>query len=76
LTLLVKKRFFISYMDIVLQKSNIQKQSVIEITGSKSESNRILLLQALFPELKIVNVSNSDDSQLMIKCFNVHFKDY
>jgi 3-phosphoshikimate 1-carboxyvinyltransferase len=66
LTLLVKKRFFISYMDIVLQKSNIQKQSVIEITGSKSESNRILLLQALFPELKIVNVSNSDDSQLMI----------
>jgi 3-phosphoshikimate 1-carboxyvinyltransferase len=52
-------------MDIVLQKSTIQKQSVIEITGSKSESNRILLLQALFPELKIVNVSNSDDSQLM-----------
>ena len=52
-------------MDIVLQKSNIQKQSVIEITGSKSESNRMLLLQALYPELKIVNVSNSDDSQLM-----------
>lgn len=64
MTLLLKKRFF-SYMDIVLQKSNIQKQSVIEITGSKSESNRMLLLQALFPELKIVNVSNSDDSQLM-----------
>jgi len=65
LTLLLKKRFFISYMDIVLQKSTVQKQSLIEITGSKSESNRMLLLQALFPELKIVNVSNSDDSQLM-----------
>ncbi|NCP53181.1 MAG: 3-phosphoshikimate 1-carboxyvinyltransferase [Flavobacteriales bacterium] len=52
-------------MNIILQKSIIQKQSSIEITGSKSESNRLLLLQALFPELSIENVSNSDDSQLM-----------
>ncbi|WP_339916863.1 3-phosphoshikimate 1-carboxyvinyltransferase [Yeosuana marina] len=54
-------------MDITLQKSTIQKKSIIEITGSKSESNRLLLLQALYPELQIKNVSDSDDSQLMTK---------
>lgn len=60
-----KKRFLIVYMSIILQKSTIQKNSFIEITGSKSESNRLLLLQALYPELQIENISNSDDSQLM-----------
>ena len=39
----------------------------IEITGSKSETNRLLLLQALFPNLKIENLSNSDDAQVMQK---------
>lgn len=37
----------------------------LEITGSKSESNRLLLLQALFSSLKIENCSNSDDSRVM-----------
>jgi len=54
-------------MNITLEKSNIQKQSSVKITGSKSESNRLLLLQALYPELTIKNLSNSDDSQLMTK---------
>ncbi|SFR32488.1 3-phosphoshikimate 1-carboxyvinyltransferase [Robiginitalea myxolifaciens] len=35
------------------------------VTGSKSETNRLLLLQALFPELEIDNISNSDDAQVM-----------
>ncbi len=35
------------------------------ITGSKSESNRLLLLQALYPGLKIENLSNSDDAGVM-----------
>jgi len=39
----------------------------LKITGAKSESNRVLLLQALFEGLEIKNVSNSDDSQLMQK---------
>jgi len=39
----------------------------IRITGSKSESNRLLLLQGLFPKLKIENISNSDDAQVMGK---------
>ncbi|WP_290696326.1 3-phosphoshikimate 1-carboxyvinyltransferase [Lacinutrix sp.] len=54
-------------MNIKLQKSSIKEESSIQITGSKSESNRLLLLQALYPEIKIENVSNSDDSQLMTK---------
>ena len=52
-------------MHITLQKSKIAKQSSIKITGSKSESNRLLLLQALYPEFELANVSNSDDSCLM-----------
>lgn len=37
----------------------------IEITGSKSESNRLLLLQALYPNIHIRNISNSDDADAM-----------
>jgi 3-phosphoshikimate 1-carboxyvinyltransferase len=36
-----------------------------QLTGSKSESNRLLILQALFPELVLKNLSNSDDTQAM-----------
>lgn len=57
-------------MKLTLKKSQIHKQSSIQITGSKSESNRLLLLQALFPGIAIENVSNSDDSQLMTKALN------
>ncbi len=39
----------------------------LSITGSKSETNRLLLLQALFPEIQIENASNSDDSDVMQK---------
>ncbi|TKD66756.1 3-phosphoshikimate 1-carboxyvinyltransferase [Flavobacterium sp. ASW18X] len=44
----------------------------IQITGSKSETNRLLLLQALFPNLKIENISNSDDAQVMQKGLEKH----
>jgi len=55
-------------MNITLHKSKIANhKSEITITGSKSESNRLLLLQALYPEINIENISNSDDSQLMQK---------
>ena len=37
----------------------------INITGSKSETNRLLLLQAFIPGFKIKNKSNSEDSKLM-----------
>lgn len=54
-------------MNIKLQKSTLHKQSSIAITGSKSESNRLLLLQALYPNISIANISNSDDATLMQK---------
>ncbi|WP_312557124.1 3-phosphoshikimate 1-carboxyvinyltransferase [Empedobacter brevis] len=42
--------------------------SQLAITGSKSESNRLLLLNQLFENaLTLENVSNSEDSQLMQK---------
>lgn len=47
--------------------ANDQLNSTITITGSKSESNRSLLLAALFPDIKIENISNSDDAQVMAK---------
>ncbi|WP_245871817.1 3-phosphoshikimate 1-carboxyvinyltransferase [Sediminicola luteus] len=44
---------------------NLRFNSDIVITGSKSETNRLLLLQALFPNVALNNVSNSDDAQVM-----------
>ncbi len=37
----------------------------VQITGSKSETNRLLILKQFFPNLTIENTSNSDDSVLM-----------
>jgi len=45
--------------------SNLLLKSDIQITGSKSESNRSLLLQALFDAISIQNLSNSDDARVM-----------
>ena len=39
----------------------------ININGSKSESNRILILQALFPNILIENLSKSDDTVVLQK---------
>ena len=50
---------------MLLKKSKIKAFSRLQITGSKSESNRVLLLQALYNGLTIQNLSNSDDSKLM-----------
>lgn len=52
-------------MHIFLKKSKINRFSSLKITGSKSESNRVLLLKALYKGLIIKNLSNSDDSVLM-----------
>jgi 3-phosphoshikimate 1-carboxyvinyltransferase len=54
-------------MTINLERSKVKSNSEITITGSKSESNRMLILQAIYPKIKLENLSNSDDTQLMIK---------
>ena len=46
----------------------------IQITGSKSESNRLLILQKLFGNIEIKNISNSQDTNLLQKALNSHEK--
>ncbi len=45
-----------------LNKINKTINGNIQITGSKSETNRLLILRQFYPELTIDNISNSDDS--------------
>lgn len=54
-------------MKIKLHQIDRIKNDTLDITGSKSETNRLLILQALYPEIEIDNLSNSDDSKLMKK---------
>ncbi len=53
-------------MDIQIKgvKNKLIKESVF-ISGSKSESNRLLILQKLFSSLKIENLSDSDDTKYL-----------
>ncbi|MDD3721002.1 MAG: 3-phosphoshikimate 1-carboxyvinyltransferase [Lutibacter sp.] len=50
-----------------INKINKTVKGNIQITGSKSETNRLLILQQFYPNLTIENISNSDDSVLMQK---------
>lgn len=54
-------------MKIKLHQIDRIKNDTLDITGSKSETNRLLILQALYPEIEIDNLSNSDDSEFMKK---------
>lgn len=54
-------------MNLLLQTSHTDLQAQIAVTGSKSETNRLLLLQALFSNITLANTSNSDDSEVMQK---------
>ncbi|MCH3880930.1 MULTISPECIES: 3-phosphoshikimate 1-carboxyvinyltransferase [Tenacibaculum] len=49
-------------MDLHLSSNKQELKEEIIISGSKSESNRLLILQNLFPEVSIENLSDSDDS--------------
>ena len=55
-------------MQVQLQYSTINNNTnLLQITGSESESNRLLILQALFNNIEIQNLSNSDDTQVLQK---------
>jgi 3-phosphoshikimate 1-carboxyvinyltransferase len=45
--------------------------SILQISGSKSETNRLLVLQALYPNLVLENTSNSDDSEVMLNALSI-----
>lgn len=52
-------------MDIRISAGQPVTQAAVKVTGSKSETNRLLLLQALYPGISIQNISESDDSIAM-----------
>ena len=56
-------------MDIRLKKKHIKNDNnlTLNIGGSKSETNRLLLLQSLYPNLQIENASPSKDSEAMYR---------
>ena len=68
--------FVIQNSQLTIKKMNLKlstnspftiDDSQLNITGSKSETNRLLLLKALFPNITLANTSNSDDSEVMQK---------
>lgn len=64
-------------MDLLLESKSFISNQTIKISGSKSETNRVQLLQILFPDLIIENASDSDDSSVMKQCLqsNLIIKD-
>ena len=55
-----------------LKKGELPSENVkINICGSKSESNRLLILQAEFPNISIENLSDSDDTAVLQKGLRV-----
>lgn len=61
--------------NLLLKVKNFNTNETIEISGSKSESNRLLILKAIYPEINIKNLSNSDDSKYLQKALN-QFNDW
>jgi len=57
-------------MTLSLQHSSKNLIADLQITGSKSESNRLLILQALYPNIQIENLSNSDDTVVLKKALD------
>lgn len=52
---------------MILKKSTLIPNQTIQICGSKSISNRLLILHSLFNNIKISNLSNSQDTKLLQK---------
>lgn len=53
-----------------LEKSTLLSNKTVQISGSKSISNRLLILESLFSNIKIGNLSNSQDTQLLKKALS------
>jgi 3-phosphoshikimate 1-carboxyvinyltransferase len=53
-----------------LKKSELKENQTIQISGSKSISNRLLILESLFKNIQIGNLSNSQDTSLLKKALS------
>jgi len=49
-----------------ISKGELSDNQTIEISGSKSETNRLLILQKLYGNIALKNISNSEDSSVLI----------
>lgn len=58
-------------MDVRLTAERIASGRALGVSGSKSETNRLILLQALFPAVAIQNASDSDDSVAMRNAISI-----
>jgi 3-phosphoshikimate 1-carboxyvinyltransferase len=56
---------------IQISGSSLSANFSIELTGSKSETNRLLLLAALYPNLTLLNDSNAHDVSVMKKALKL-----
>ena len=56
-------------MNLSLKSAQL-KDAHIVIPGSKSESNRLLILSSLFKKLSLENISNSDDTNYLLKALS------
>jgi 3-phosphoshikimate 1-carboxyvinyltransferase len=54
-------------MTHLLEVTTLQQPICVAISGSKSETNRLLLLQALYSNLSVINPSSADDALVMQK---------
>lgn len=55
---------------MLLNKTKLIPNQTIQITGSKSESNRLLILKQLFEGIEIKNISNAQDTYLLQKALS------
>lgn len=53
-----------------LEKSKLVGDKTVQISGSKSISNRLLILESLFNNIKIGNLSNSQDTEMLTKALS------
>lgn len=47
------------------KRSLVETHPKIKVSGSKSEANRLLILQKLYPDIEIKNLSDAQDTQLL-----------
>ncbi|MDG2396254.1 MAG: 3-phosphoshikimate 1-carboxyvinyltransferase [Flavobacteriaceae bacterium] len=57
-------------MDLFITNSQKKCYGELEISGSKSESNRLLIIKSFIPNIEIQNLSNSDDTILLLNALS------
>ena len=57
-------------MNFLVEHTNSRISHSFNISGSKSESNRLLILKHIFKNINIENISNSDDTKVLKSFLN------